>query len=103
LDWLKSRPASWQTGNVAVVHAGADPTVPIYDQSVKTLYWGHSDFTKKRRRDGVWVVHGHTIVDAPEILRERIAIDTGAYATGRLSAVHVDQANARFETVTVQR
>ncbi len=101
LAWLKSRPTSWQSGNIAVVHAGADPNVPIYDQSVKTLHWGHGDFLKKRRRDGVWVIHGHTIVDAPQNTKGRIAIDTGAYATGRLSAVHIDQTGARFETVTL--
>ena len=33
------------------------------------------------------IVHGHTIVDQPEILFNRIAIDTGAYATGILTGL----------------
>uniref|UniRef100_UPI003D6A38AB metallophosphoesterase n=1 Tax=Planktotalea sp. TaxID=2029877 RepID=UPI003D6A38AB len=85
LNWLRARPTHWQSGNVAVVHAGADPKIPVTEQSYRTLHWGHPDFRKSPRNDGVLVVHGHTIVDAPQNTNGRISIDTGAYATGRLS------------------
>ena len=100
IAWLGTLPSRWQSGNVAVVHAGADPSMDIADQSKSTLHWGHPDFDKSMRRDGVWIVHGHTIVDAPGTMDGRIAIDTGAYATGRLTAVLIEQGQTSFETIT---
>jgi len=101
LTWLRQRPTYWQSGNVAVTHAGADPNLPLADQPTQALHWGHRDFETTQRRDGVWVVHGHTIVDAPYEKNGRIAIDTGAYATGRLTAVLVEDAEVHFETITI--
>ncbi|WP_121629532.1 metallophosphoesterase family protein [Tropicibacter alexandrii] len=89
IAWLESLPTLWQSGNVAVVHAGADPALPITEQSDKTLMWGHADFHSVPRQDGIWVVHGHTIVPQPQARDGRIAIDTGAYATGTLSGAYI--------------
>lgn len=90
IDWLQNLPTTWKSGNVVVVHAGADPSVPIQEQSARVLKWGHPDFQRITRDDGNWIVHGHTIVDAVQANAGRLSIDTGAYATGRLSAVYVD-------------
>lgn len=89
LSFLQTLPTRWQTGNVAVVHAGADPAIPIKDQQDDVLIWGHADFRSHPRQDGMWVVHGHTIV--PEVMARqgRISVDTGAYQTGTLPAVSV--------------
>ena len=76
----------YSSGNVHVVHAGADPARPLDRQSAHTLIWGHPDFLRRPRRDGQWVVYGHTIVDVVAAENGRIGVDTGAYATGRLSA-----------------
>lgn len=85
-DWMANLELSWTSGNVSVVHAGADPALPIALQSSRTLLWGHEAFATTPRTDGQWVVHGHTIVDVPYEKSGRIAVDTGAYATGRLTA-----------------
>lgn len=100
IAWLNGLPRSWQSGNVAVVHAGADPAVAINTQLPKTLHWGHPEFEERTRKDGVWVVHGHTIVDTPTQKAGRIAIDTGAYATGKLTVVHVRDGKAEFDVIT---
>ncbi|HCQ66068.1 MAG TPA: serine/threonine protein phosphatase [Rhodobacteraceae bacterium] len=92
IDWLWDLPTLYTTGNVHVVHAGADPALPLVEQSAHTLTWGHPDFLRRARRDGQWVVHGHTIVDAVEANDGRIGVDTGAYATGRLSAAIIEPA-----------
>ena len=42
------------------------------------------------------VVHGHTISAEPERHGQRIGIDTGAYATGRLTALVVEGEAQRF-------
>ena len=45
---------------------------------------------------GKIVVHGHTPVEAPEVLPNRINIDTGAFATGQLTCVALDESGHRF-------
>lgn len=98
IQWLHDLPALWQSGNVAVLHAGADPEQPMDQQERRTLVWGHPEFDTEDRRDGVWVVHGHTIVDNAVAERGRISIDTGAYATGTLSAAVVAPGEVSFLT-----
>ena len=45
---------------------------------------------------GAVVVHGHSIAYAPEATANRIAIDTGAYVTGHLTALVLDGESQRF-------
>ncbi len=97
-DWLRRLPLIRWSGNVAVVHAGTDPRRPLEENSARTLLWGHPDFLKKPRRDGWWVVHGHTIVDEPSAADGRIAVDTGAFATGCLTAAIITKGDVRFVT-----
>ena len=85
--WLRARPLFWQSGTVAITHAGADPARPLAEQGEKPLIWGHQAFFEQPRADGLWIVHGHTVQDAPSAGAGRIAIDTGAVFTGRLTAV----------------
>ena len=96
IDWLRDLPLWWQSGNVVVLHAGADPTSPIDTQKRSTFLWGHKDFATRVRGDGLWVVHGHTIVPEPQAKAGRIAVDTVAYATGRLTAAVIQGGDVRF-------
>ena len=97
-SWIRDLPLWWQSGNVAVVHAGADPDRDLAAQDRDRLLWGHPAFARRVRRDGIWIVHGHRIVAAPEIRDGRIAIDTGAYATDRLTAARVTPEGVDFVT-----
>jgi len=96
IAWLRARPLMWHSGNVWAVHAGADPDLPMAEQAPQTLLWGHAGFLRGQRSDGQWVVHGHTVVDRPQVRDGRIAVDTGAYATGRLSAAIIASDGVRF-------
>lgn len=87
--WLRDLPLQWSTGNLHVVHAAAKPELPIDKQLEKNLLWGSRTFTQRPRSDGQWVVHGHTIVDKPTVEDGRISIDTGAFATGILTALEL--------------
>lgn len=98
IDWVRGLPMQWTSGNVAVVHASANPLQPIDTQNEQALLWGHPAFFDLPRTDGIWVVHGHTIVDAAAAEAGRIAVDTGAYATGLLTAAHVTQTGVQFLT-----
>ncbi len=96
LDWLAERPLIWTSGNVSVVHAALDPKKPITRQDRKTCLWGHPKFRQQPRRDGQWVVHGHTIVNQPQAQDGVISVDTGAFATGQLSAADLSPGGLRF-------
>ncbi|MDA7963535.1 metallophosphoesterase [Ruegeria sp.] len=96
IDWLHTRPLTWTSGNVTVVHAGLDPTRPVDHQHRQTCLWGHRLFPRTARTDGQWVLHGHTITPAPRSENGVISIDTGAFATGRLTAAEVSPAGVQF-------
>lgn len=100
IAWLAERPLSWNSGNLWVVHAGADPLRPMSDQTARVLLWGHPEFDSTPRADAVWVAHGHTIQDRPSITDGRIGLDTGAWSTGRLSAIAIkpDGSHAFLQT-----
>lgn len=95
-DWLRALPLSLRSGNVLVAHAGADPAAPPDAQDDTTLLWGHPAFEQTVRSDGVWVAHGHTIRPVASADAGRIGVDTGAYATGRLSAALIAEGSCRF-------
>ena len=99
VSWLRSLPAFWQSGNVCVVHAGADPARPVGDQSAENLYWGHPMFRRNMRNDGLWVIYGHTIQTEVSVDKGKICVDTGAYRSGVLSAVYLDGSAPQIRTV----
>lgn len=87
---LRTLPAWTRFGNVIFAHAGADPELPPELQSDRTLIWGTSRFFSLPRKDGMWVVYGHYVVDEAAAAGGRIAVDTGAYYSGVLSAVRLE-------------
>ena len=89
LGFLEGLRVSHRAGNLFFAHAGADPALPTEEQDVATLLWGCESFLTTDRDDGVWVVHGHFVVERPAAERGRIAVDTGAYFSGRLTAARI--------------
>lgn len=97
VDWLTALPLIWQEDLLAVTHAGADPKRPLEQQSEQRLLWGTQAREAQRRHDGIWVAHGHTIVDAAAVVAgQRITVDTGAWRHGRLSAAWLDAQGLSF-------
>lgn len=94
--WLRALPLRWSSGNVHCVHAALSPRRAYDDQRDEVLLWGHPNFMTTPRDDGQFVVHGHTIVDQADVVAGRIAIDTGAYRTGQLSAARIAVGECRF-------
>jgi len=93
---LEGLALSHRNGNLLFSHAGADPALPPARQRRRTLLWGHPDFERLPREDGVWVVHGHLPTDMPRAERGRIALDTGAYFSGCLSGAWIAPGELRF-------
>lgn len=79
-------------GDYAFVHAGVRPDRPLDEQRTTDLRWIRDTFLDHRGQLEKRVVHGHTITPAVEFRPHRIGIDTGAYATGRLTALGLEGA-----------
>ena len=77
-------------GDYLFVHAGIRPGIAIEDQNRYDLRWIREPFLSDAKEHGCVVVHGHTIVGRVEERPNRIAIDTGAYHSGVLTALAVE-------------
>jgi len=79
---------SWiEIGDYLFVHAGLRPGVALEEQKTSDLCWIRDDFLRHRDSFGKLVVHGHSITEEIDVRPNRIGIDTGAFASGRLTAI----------------
>jgi diadenosine tetraphosphatase ApaH/serine/threonine PP2A family protein phosphatase len=83
-------------GDYLFVHAGIRPGVALAAQTPDDLMWIRGEFLDSTADHGHVVVHGHTITESPEMRDNRIGIDTGAFATGRLTCLVLDGAERRL-------
>jgi len=83
-------------GDYLFVHAGIAPGVPFAEQKLSDLRWIREPFLSHQGSHGAVVVHGHTISEFPVETPNRIGIDTGAYASGRLTALVLEGAERRY-------
>lgn len=88
--FLKAMPVRETIGDYLFVHAGVDPALPFDRQDDVTLTTIRQPFLSWGKRLEKIVVHGHTISAEPELLSWRIGIDTGAYSSGRLTALGLE-------------
>lgn len=77
-------------GDYLFVHAGIDPSRPIDAQRRSDLLWIRERFLRSTEPLDYVVVHGHTIFDEVEDCGNRIGIDTGAFRSGRLTALMLE-------------
>jgi serine/threonine protein phosphatase 1 len=87
LDFIRSFEDWIVIGDYCFVHAGILPGLALAEQSPGELRWIREPFLGHSGDHEFVVVHGHTISEAPVIRRNRIGIDTGAYSSGRLTAL----------------
>jgi serine/threonine protein phosphatase 1 len=90
LEFLESLDLSFGCGDFLFVHAGIRPGVPIRKQKEEDLLWIREEFLTYDQPFERFVVHGHTPVSVPDLRPNRINIDTGAFATGRLTCIVVE-------------
>ena len=91
LAWLNSLPLTCRIGDYLFVHAGIRPSVRLARQTAADLLWIRDDFLKSDVNHELVVVHGHSVSDeTPDLRHNRIGIDTGAYRTGKLSALGLE-------------
>jgi serine/threonine protein phosphatase 1 len=77
-------------GDFYFSHAGVRPGVELSQQSESDLLWIRDEFLNSSEDHGKIIVHGHTPVQEVEVAPNRINIDTGAFATGRLTCLVIE-------------
>jgi len=77
-------------GDYAFVHAGIRPGVALVDQKPSDLRWIREEFVGQRGDLEKVIVYGHTIYEEVEERGSRIGIDTGAYNSGKLTALALE-------------
>jgi serine/threonine protein phosphatase 1 len=90
LAFLRSLQPSFACGDFFFVHAGVRPGIPLSQQQEADLLWIRNEFLDSEANFGKFIVHGHTPVREPDIRKNRINIDTGAYATGNLTLLRIE-------------
>lgn len=100
IEFLEAMADTFRFGDYLFVHAGIRPGVEIGRQAERDLRWIREDFLDDKTDHGVMVVHGHTIVEEIEERSNRIAIDTGAYRSGKLTAIGLEGSERWFLQAT---
>jgi serine/threonine protein phosphatase 1 len=78
-------------GDYAFVHAGVRPGAGLERQLEEDLLWIRKGFLDATGPFEKVIVHGHTWVEkGPQLHDHRLGIDTGAYQTGVLTAVRIE-------------
>jgi len=91
LEWLEDLPTHYHEPPFFFCHAGVRPGIALGKQSRHDLLWIRQPFMQSAKDHGAIIVHGHSVVSDVELRDNRISLDTGAYETGNLSAVILDQ------------
>ena len=90
LGFLKELELVIRYGKYVFVHAGLRPGRSLEEQVEDDLLTIREPFMRSQRKWPFVVVHGHTPEPNVHVDERRIGVDTGAYATGRLSAVRLE-------------
>ena len=94
--FFEDLPRQFVIGDYFFCHAGVRPGIPLDQQTSADLVWIREEFLESDQFHGKIVVHGHSYRTEPEVRANRIGIDTGAYATGRLTCLVLEGATRRF-------
>ncbi|VXC76884.1 metallophosphoesterase family protein [Sphingomonas sp. 8AM] len=88
--WLRGLDHYIVQGRLIFVHAGLRPGVPLEKQRMKDILYIREEFLGTPVDSDLLIVHGHTPQDQAYGAPGRICLDSGAYATGVLSAARFD-------------
>jgi len=103
LGFFQSLELMVTVGDYAFVHAGVRPGAPLDRQAEKDLLWIRGEFLQAKGPFEKVIVHGHTPMQEPQILKHRLGLDTGAYATGVLTAARLDDIGPRLMQARARR
>lgn len=95
-DFLEALEMSVVVGDYFFVHAGARPGVPLEQQADDDLLWIRRTFLDSDVAFERVVVHGHTPTAEVHADHRRLGVDTKAYASGRLTAVRLEDTRTSY-------
>lgn len=90
IDFLDGFEDMIEIGDYLFVHAGIRPGIALAAQKVSDLRWIREEFLDHDGSHGRIVIHGHTITDDVDECTNRIGIDTGAFRSGKLTAIGME-------------
>jgi serine/threonine protein phosphatase 1 len=96
VEFIEGFGDTFRFGDYLFVHAGIRPGIAVEEQDRMDLRWIREPFLSDAKEHGFVVVHGHTIVPRVDERPNRIAIDTGAYHSGILTAVGIEDGERWF-------
>jgi serine/threonine protein phosphatase 1 len=96
LAFLRGLPLRHEAGDYFFAHGGARPGIPLDRQSERDLMTIRQPFLQSAKAFEKVVVHGHSIAAEVHSDHRRIGVDTGAYATGTLTAVRLEGDSRRI-------
>lgn len=96
LDFFEHLVLNYEIGGYFFVHAGIRPKIKLHLQRAEDMLWIREEFLNSDEFHGKVIVHGHSVTDEPEIRHNRIGIDTGAYASGRLTCAVFEGSSSQF-------
>jgi serine/threonine protein phosphatase 1 len=94
--FLTTLPLYFACGDYFFVHAGVRPGIALSNQREDDLLLIRDEFLFHKGMFEKVIVHGHTPVSKPEIHGNRINIDTGAFASGKLTCIVLENDDIAF-------
>ena len=91
VQFIRAAPHGLRIGDYYFVHAGVRPGIEIEEQLPRDSMWIRSEFLESKLDHGAFVVHGHSVTADVEERTNRIGLDTGAYASGKLTALGLER------------
>jgi serine/threonine protein phosphatase 1 len=90
---------SSEFGDFFFCHAGIAPDVALDRQEPQDLIWIRNKFLNHEGLYAKVIVHGHTPTREPEVRPNRVNVDTGAFASGVLTALVIEGGNKQLMQV----
>lgn len=91
--FFRSLQPSFACGDFFFAHAGVKPGVALSQQKEGDMLWIRDEFLLSNEDFGKIIVHGHTPTHEVEVEPNRINIDTGAFATGLLTCLVIEESS----------
>lgn len=96
MEFYKNLKLRCTVGDYLFVHAGVNPDIPLNQQKKTDLIWIRNRFLNHTKPFDKIIVHGHSISNKPEVLDNRIGIDTGAYFSNKLTCLVLEGEDRHF-------
>jgi serine/threonine protein phosphatase 1 len=98
LNCFRGLQITFTAGDYFFCHARTRKGSPLAEQSERDLLWSRGDPDDMDFPQEKIIVHGHIPVIEPQMGKYHINIDTGAFVTGRLTAVRLQGSKRDFQS-----